>query len=306
MFSIEKQYCYESPARRASQVECEKVFRRAPGGFVRCGYDTQSGKCNTAKASPVACPGLKVIVQDPLSSPPPLLPSVSLPCSPPPPLPHIVEQLNARFRSGVNSSDLAAAGLIIHQFDSMDDPNPDGQPWLPGEGRSQTGDRLSATLVNAHMQPEPPPLDRRIPLYSASLSGFIMSPQYNKLLCSYAFDAGTLERTCQPGSAQCIPGCTHPSNGQRTIWCERNNHPWPCAWRPDKLDQMLQVREELRTLNVKPQGKFWDDKKFYDELIFDTARFKSQLPQSIEAVFYMAGDCGDATDDVRSPAVGGA
>ena len=294
MLLIESQFCYESPARRASQDECEKVYSRAEGGFVPCVYDTIAHKCNKAKASPVACPGGNVVVQDPLPSPP--LPPPPLPPSPPAPFTPLVERLNARFRNGAASSQLAAAGLLLHQFDGMDDPNPRGEPWLPGVGRPETGDRISATLVNAQMQPEPPPLEKRIPMYSASLGGFVMSPEHNRLLCSYAFDAGTLERTCQPPSEQCIPGCTHPSNWPNTLWCERNNHPWPCAWRPAALKEMLHVREELRTANVKPEGKFWDDHKFYDELIFDADRFRSTLPASIEAVFYLEGDCADATD----------
>jgi hypothetical protein len=185
----------------------------------------------------------------------------------------------------------------------MDDPDPQGQPWVPGAGKPvfegyPSGDRVSATLVNAQMKAEPAPQAHRIPMYSLSLAGIILSPERNTLKCSFAFDAGTLERTCLEPSETCIPGCTHPSlRGHPALWCERNNHRWPCAWRPSDLHQMLEVREELRTLGRKPEGKFWDDHKFYNEMVFDSKVFTSQLHGSMEAVFFLEGaDCGAERD----------
>mgnify|MGYP004170764409 CR=1 FL=1 len=225
-------------------------------------------------------------------------------CEPlPPTVASVIGLLNERFRAGVASNDLAATGLLLHQFDSMDDPDPQGQPWVPGAGKPvfegyPSGDRVSATLVNAQMKAEPAPQAHRIPMYSLSLAGIILSPERNTLKCSFAFDAGTLERTCLEPSETCIPGCTHPSlRGHPALWCERNNHRWPCAWRPSDLHQMLEVREELRTLGRKPEGKFWDDHKFYDELVFDSKVFTAQLPGSMEAVFFLEGaDCGAERD----------
>ena len=76
--------------------------------------------------------------------------------------------LNARYRIGRNDasvgSDLFNAGLLIHQFDFMDDDDPNGRPWIPGlgwwhsDGRDSelvptwpSGDRISATIINAAM-----------------------------------------------------------------------------------------------------------------------------------------------------------
>ena len=225
-------------------------------------------------------------------------------CEPlPPTVESVIGQLNARFRAGVASSDLAAAGLLLHQFDKMDDPDPQGKPWVPGAATDiyqgyPSGDRISATLVNAQMTPEPAPYAHRIPLYSANFAGIILSPKRNTLQCSFAFDAGTLERGCMTPSETCTPGCTHPSQrGHTPLWCERSHHPWPCAWRPRDLDKMLAVREELRKVGRKPVGKFWDDHKFYNELIFNSANFSSQLPESIEAIFFLdGGDCSAEGD----------
>ena len=58
-----------------------------------------------------------------------------------------------------------------------DDPNPDGEPWLPGRGRWETGDRISASLVYASMVPDKRGGDH-IPLYSLSLGGLVLSPEH--------------------------------------------------------------------------------------------------------------------------------
>ena len=283
-------WCYTDDARRTSPDLCAASFvvHEETGQNVPCMHTiTASGvaRCVADASRSEQC--------DPL----------------PPTVASVIGLLNARFRAGVASSDLAAAGLLLHQFDSMDDPDPQGQPWVPGAGKPvfegyPSGDRVSATLVNARMQAEPAPQAKRIPLYSLSLAGIILSPERNTLKCSFAFDAGTLERTCLEPSETCNPGCTHPSfRGHPPLWCERNNHPWPCAWRPSDLSQMLEVREELRTLGRKPEGKFWDDHKFYDELVFDSKVFASQLPGSMEAVFFLEGaDCGAESDGPKCEA----
>lgn len=282
-------WCYTDDARRTSPDLCAAYFVVHETGLtVPC--------MHTITAS-----GVARCVADA---------SRSEQCEPlPPTVASVIGMLNERFRAGVASNDLAAAGLLLHQFDSMDDPDPRGQPWVPGAGKPvhegyPSGDRVSATLVNAHMKPEPAPQAHRIPLYSLSLAGIILSPERNTLKCSFAFDAGTLERTCLEPSETCIPGCTHPSiRGHPALWCERNNHRWPCAWRPSDLHQMLEVREELRTLGQKPDGKFWDDHKFYDELVFDSKVFVSQLPGSMEAVFFLEGaDCGGEGDGPKCEA----
>ena len=282
-------WCYTDDARRTSPDLCAAYFVVHETGLtVPC--------MHTITAS-----GVARCVADA---------SRSEQCKPlPPTVASVIGMLNERFRAGVASNDLAAAGLLLHQFDSMDDPDPRGQPWVPGAGKPvhegyPSGDRVSATLVNAHMKPEPAPQAHRIPLYSLSLAGIILSPERNTLKCSFAFDAGTLERTCLEPSETCIPGCTHPSiRGHPALWCERNNHRWPCAWRPSDLHQMLEVREELRTLGQKPDGKFWDDHKFYDELVFDSKVFVSQLPGSMEAVFFLEGaDCGAEGDGPKCEA----
>ena len=182
----------------------------------------------------------------------------------------------------------------------MDDSNPDGRPWLPGAGEWfldgqivpiwDRGDRISTTVINAAMTPD---FSGNIPIFSWGLGGLILSPDANRLLCSYSYDVDSLERTCQPRgeSALCTPGYSHESHPGSVLWCTSEEiDQWPCAWRPTDIGPMLRTRERLRRVGEKPQHKRFDDRKFYMELIFSAAHFIGHLPSSIEAVFFMKVD----------------
>ena len=161
-----------------------------------------------------------------LKLPPPPAP----PLPPPPPPLHpmtaverTVFKLNQQFLSGRPSNDLEEAGILIHQFDSLDDPNPDGAPWLPQRPT------ISVAIVNGAQQPEP---DRgNVPVYSYSLAGVILDPASNAVKCSYAYDVGSLmfNGGCNGNrcnSAESIDG--HGNSG--------------CAFNPPDLKQMMKVR----------------------------------------------------------------
>ena len=239
-------------------------------------------------------------VQPTLPAPPPAPPSPPLPPRPPPsppssppPPPSAAEEINRRFAEGGPSPSLKTAGVLIHQFDAMDDPNPEGVPWIPGVGRQDTGDRISAALVYANMEPDP---RGNIPIYSFDLGGFVLSPTNNNFLCGYPMDVGSLTRTCNPQGVTdwCIPGCT-PYPGHST-WCDLNHDQWPCAYRPESLTRIMTLRDGMAAQKTKPQHKMWDDGKYYDELIFESAAYMRELPKSVEAIFYTTGTCGDVYD----------
>ena len=232
-------------------------------------------------------------------APPPSPPAIPAP-RPPPPSEDVAERLNTRFRTGrTEDTDLARAGVVVHQFDSLDDPNPNHSPWLPGASHHETGDRISGALINAAMQADP---GHNIPIYSYSLAGIILAPKTNKLLCSYPYDVGSLSRRCFPSgvSGSCIPGCGNNPN-LPMMWCDPNTDFWKrsspaCAWKPEHLDTMMRARNEIRREKLKPPQKKWNDNKYYNELIFDASYYVEHLPDSIEAVFYLDDNCGDAYD----------
>ena len=243
----------------------------------------------------------------PMPSPPPPTPLPPFPRTPPPQPPplSIVDSLNARFRNGnnINPTSLSSAGIYVHQFDFMDDSNPEGKPWLPGQGEMydeangrccistyDKGDRISATLINGAMTPE---YGGNIPIFSFGLGGVVLSPEHNSLFCSYAYDSASMDRMCHPrgASATCTPGCSHPSHPHGVVWCnDPKRDQFPCAWRPTDLGPMLQQRERFRKDGEKPAHKDYDDRKFYVEAIFDASKFVSALPHSIEALFFMKVD----------------
>ena len=204
----------------------------------------------------------------------------------------------------------------------MDDPDPNNTPWVPGRGHEEGEDRVSASLINSAMHPDP---RGNLPTYSFDLGGILLSPYFNKLLCSYPYDVGTVWRQeCHPPgvSDDCIPGCTpvgfkaseHDSN---LFWChlpdmsetweqktqrlyeQRFGQEQPCAWRPDRLATMMQLRDGYSERDESPPDKIWDDKKYYAELVFEAAVFNDNLPHSIEAFFYTDNGCKDAHDGPR-------
>lgn len=204
-----------------------------------------------------------------------------------------MDTINARFLDGAASNRLESAGVLLHQFDLLDDPNPNGSPWLPGMGPRPDlrghNLRLSASIVHARMQTD---AGGNLPIFSFNTGGYILSPQHNQLACSYPFDIGSIGRQCWDGQAECVPGCTAGAGADD--WCDsglhRGNPDSSCAFRPTHLKKCMEAREELRRRGVKPSRKTWDDGKFYAELIFDAPAFKLHLPRSIEAVFYISPD----------------
>ena len=168
----------------------------------------------------------------------------------------------------------------MHQFDARDDKDPNGRPWLPGAGGNEK-DRISVSLVNAAMQPDP---GGNIPMYSFDLGGIIISPWKARLLCSYPFDVGTVSRKkCSdpnPGMQHCIPGCT-PNDwranggsewGSRGIWCPPVDHTasWesqaerfeaiqfsgqPCAWKPEHHPSLLPLAATYTHAHTQAAGQ---------------------------------------------------
>ena len=157
-----------------------------------------------------------------------------------------VARLNARFAQGHPTSNISAAGLVVHQFDGVGLVQllqetairnrlpiertgnvTTAVPWLPcpeGSWCSKFADRFSASVVN-----------RRLPhMLSGSAPGVILAPATasRALLCAWANDAHSMteELTCMPpdavwkgrdvgrwpfeSSANCTPGCYRPPTAQ--------------------------------------------------------------------------------------------
>jgi hypothetical protein len=220
------------------------------------------------------------VVQPMMPAPPPAPPSLPSPAVPPPDG-RMSTRINTAFRQGVSGSNLLTGGVILHQFDAMDDRNPANQPWDLGIARADTGDRISAALVNAQMQPDP---SGNIPIYSFSLAGIVLDPDHNNLLCSYSWDVGSMDRKCWPSgvSPKCIPGCSR-GNNDMDMWCEKGSDDWmrqnpPCAWRPEDVGSMLEARDIVRSRELRPPKKMWKDGKYYNGELGDLVRSRPAPP----------------------------
>ena len=204
-----------------------------------------------------------------------------------------MESINKRFRDGGKSlsSELVASGVLIHHFDNMASAL---KPWeacpVVCYGKpcwcADTRDRLSATFINAQLPKGP---NDRIPTYHDvafnAAAGFVLSPYYTKILCSYPSDGGTSNRKCDPPgvSAECVPGCHRfDRNGGGPLWCSSilgSAIDGECAWQPTSTLDMLRKQ---RVNAQQSQGQ-----ALYNEVIVDFADWKRWHPHSIEAVWYM-------------------
>ena len=160
---------------------------------------------------PPAPPPSRPPPASPKPSPPPPTPLPPFPRTPPPLPPplSIVDSLNARFRNGnnINPTSLSSAGIYVHQFDFMDDSNPEGKPWLPGQGEMydeangrccistyDKGDRISATLINGAMTPS---LVAIFP-YSRLTRRSCALTRTQFALLQLRHDSASMDRMCHP------------------------------------------------------------------------------------------------------------
>ena len=159
---------------------------------------------------------------------------------------------NTRFLSGRASSRPEEAGVYVHVFDEDEQAIDEKAPWLPNPSRwlptaLDAVDRISTSVVYGAMTADP---SGEIPVLSYGLSGTLLAPEFNRVLCSYHYDAGTLNRRCDSKDTHCIPGCTphagmsrrlptwNDPNGTR-MWCTR------CA-PPDRPYEHCSRKREVR------------------------------------------------------------
>ena len=289
-------------------------------------------------------------------------PSPQLPSPPPPPPPDLeaalaarVASLNARFRRG-NASHLVSSvfdGWLAHQFDvadgSNDEPNAsalnaatavrDEFPWWRPHGGGAAANRLAASLVTSHMQPDD---TGALPLYSYHLAGVIINPMHATVLCSYVQDMGTAKRRCDSGAPDCVPGCTptFPGSpwreGNGSAWCEARERFWNstqidtvassrgygCAWAGDDLPYMMESWARLRAANVTHchtrcqhnRGRTDGGRnavamaqygeRYYNEVVLGAAAFEAAMPFGVDAVFFIDGVNETACVDIQGRRAG--
>jgi len=220
------------------------------------------------------------------SPPPPSPPTLPSPPSPPPVPPSdptaasVVARLNRRFSLGSANMDPSQPGVIVHQFEAFtSDIAALWTPCSPNAWCRSLGDRISASLINSKLRG----------LYNPSEGGgFVVSVSKNEVLCSWARDAGSVRMVCEPPgvSDTCVPGCIGEGMLSEGAWCSPSGSGEPCPWRPEQLSLMAMQLEEATARGVDVS---------YNEVIIEAQAWGANMPNSIEAVYYLAGADDEAT-----------
>lgn len=182
------------------------------------------------------------------------------------------------------------------------------EPCHDDEFCARAGDRLASSVVNARMPH----------LFSFDTGGVIVAPEYAKVLCSYHGDGDDLARFCKPPTdwlkmpvereqdGSCIPGCTSHFG-----WCDDKFNPCPlceevkCAWRESGLAKMVDAHvakldawQEQGQSCVK--GGHFGRSKCHNEVVLDADAWMSNMPRSIQAIFYQGSSKQASVDEARA------
>ncbi|KAL1499842.1 hypothetical protein AB1Y20_012526 [Prymnesium parvum] len=201
------------------------------------------------------------------SSPPPAalhLPPAVAPPAPPPASPsarQLIERLNHRFDHGHPTNDMAAAGVLVRQFDHLSAWDI-GEPWLPCPENLWCGRyRFSwpSTIINAQ--------SRKVYYHAGQQRGGLVLALTARVLCVYPGDGNSMGNA-DNGLAGCI-----------ATQCNQFQD-WNCVFPPDYLKEALEAQQRR------------GNRKEHNEVVLDVSSISpSFLPHSILAFFHM-GDIG--------------
>lgn len=150
----------------------------------------------------------------------------------------LIAHLNRRFVAGAPSESLFEAGVVVHVLDGYEKSD---APWT-FDPSSPTGDRASASIVNARHPDIYENLLR--PVGFRRLPGFVLadSPTRERLSCSYSREGGTngCRQNCDHSrnNSNCVPGCTvkECQGGEAGV----------CFFSPGRLKEMLETHDRQR------------------------------------------------------------
>ena len=152
-----------------------------------------------------------------------------------------LDKLSHMFFAATPTTNFAKAGVTIHCFD--DTEVLPAEPWRPCDTGmcAQFGKWWSTSIVNWAQRT------------TFGDHGIVLAPDYNRILCAYPYDSGTMMSGCGAGT----PGLNE--------------------FDTKDLDQMM------------TQSMFW--KLGYNEVLIDSKNYTANLPASIAAFIYnLKGD----------------
>ena len=203
----------------------------------------------------------------------------------------LADALNRRYAAaGMQpSSALAAAGVLIHQYDGMEDPQKPWGPCRPGactqQRQRERQARVSASMIFGGMFHEGRRDRRALPLFSYD-GGVVLSPAHTKVNCGYGAD-GHID-----DSYKISDGCGGPRCSAAAPVVQPNNCLCGFAncggsimpWRAEDLGPLLATFAQ-RGARYTGYGAY----NGYNEIVLDAATWLRNLPHSVEAMFVV--DC---------------
>ncbi|KAL3895239.1 MAG: hypothetical protein SGPRY_013565, partial [Prymnesium sp.] len=167
-----------------------------------------------------------------------------------------------RFLNGEPSNDLSAAGILIRQFDGLENQARPWEPCLPGSWCFVYSDRFASSLINQKQ-----PL-----LYSRTAGGFILNPSVARVLCAYYSDGGSQKKQCSPPgvSDRCSPGCARTCSQLRDFR--------GCSWPASGFQQMMEQQQMLHSGGG------------HNEVVVDGHHWVENLPSIILAAVMVDGE----------------
>jgi hypothetical protein len=190
--------------------------------------------------------------------------------------------LNERFALGKPANDLRDAGVLIRQFDTLDDMS---QPWLPCplEGGMSWcrgfSDRWATSIINEETRHVYFDEDNAV-------GGLVLAPTA-VLFCAYPEDGNSMDpnHVCEPlggDGVSCIPGC-YPVGKQ----CHEVGHDWSCSFPPERLKDALRHQQDRDSYKSRN-----------NEIVVDIRSITSRLPDSILAFWRKPKTHTDAVQQV--------
>lgn len=216
--------------------------------------------------------------------PPPPAPPIPPPSPPYQPRGTAVQKINKLFRTGRPSNDIEEVGVIMHQWDGLEEQ---GYPWkmclhnCMCQGAFING-RISAMIMYQGLSARPDRIG--VPIPFAHRGGILIHPSAATLDCLYPIDGATyhLDNPARPGCSDlfCDAKNLRDRNGQL---CGFTGAP-ATAWSPKDLKLLL----EAHALD----GAGYHGPGFhsgYNEVIINSPKYDAQLPHAVQAFFYPKG-----------------
>ena len=238
----------------------------------------------------------------------------------------VVDALNAQFNTQQPYTSMAAAGVLLHEWDGTGQAD---KPWIPGGGQGHSAASSSSSIINNRVRTTAPKgyaaPDGMISVYTQDfgkppeLGGVIYNTSLTNpsvtALCMYSSDAGTdnrLDGGCGCPDWTAVDVCKDYNAGTATcaqskdcavncLNCDNScgSAPDPglqCAFNNAQVEGMMNACVTGCESNIQ----FGSTAPCYNEVMVDASSWSvdegSVFPQVIWAFFYVKGSASDVPD----------